>query len=177
MKSALFLCLSVLLASACSPKHAAEVPRNGAAGLAVVANPPWPATPVIPEIKSGPLRNQLDATQISVLSRQGLAGDATSAQLLMRLYAEKHETALYEKWLQIAAENDDRMAMGIVALGLQKAGGEENCLRAKAWYERDLRLAGSRGELVDATTVALQGLAAAWEDCIQGGTWDTYSDK
>jgi hypothetical protein len=177
MKSALYLCLSLLLVGACSPKHSSQATPVGAAKTAVVANPPWPTTAVIPKLQPGPLRNQLDASQISTLSRQGLGGDATSARLLMRLYAEQRDTVLYEKWLQIAAENDDPMAMGIVALGLQKAGGEENCLRAKAWYERDLRLSSLTGEPVSATTVNLQTLAASWEDCIQGGTWDAYSDK
>ena len=175
MKSASYVCLSVLLFSACSPERTSESAPSGVPETAVVANPPWPASAVIPKLQSGHLRNQLDASQISVLSRQGLAGDATSASLLMRLYAEQRDTVLYDKWLQIAAENGDPMAMGIKALDLEKAGGEENCLRAKAWHEHTLRQARSGDGFVDAPTANLQALAASWDECVMRGAADTDS--
>ena len=133
---------------------------------------PWPTTAQIPRWDSSrPLSDQVSAAELEKLKRQAWGGDADSGYLVM-LYFEglPHPSSQdIDTWVQIAAENGSGAAASILAANLMNLGGEQNCLRAKFWFERAADLEG--GNRSAATTIKqdLGDLAEHWAGCIERG--------
>lgn len=164
--------LLVVTLSACAPqsRSASEIADGQ---MASIANAPWPTQMFIPAITmSKPLDQQLDVNTLGRLARQAYAGDPISANILTRYYGSpgvnKHDESAM--WLEIAAENGDPMAANELAAKFSELGGESNCLRAKFWGERALRLELESGAEVTPTNLTnLVVLADNWSQCVARG--------
>jgi len=163
--------LGAVIVAGCSD-HSLEKSgeRNHADIAALIPNAPWPTNVRVPAIKAQSVREQISEEELGRLEKQALAGDAASANIVMRYHGEfgGANPLLATKWRKFAAENGDVMAMGLEANALTSAGGEENCLRAKSWYERALLIQQSEGSSTEALLANLVGLAENWQRCLSG---------
>jgi hypothetical protein len=139
--------------------------------LAQIPSPPWPTAKVPVEDNSRGKPLQLDEAARHVLARQALAGDEGSAFKLSLYYALMSPPDLVERqrWLTIAAENGNLYAMGSLASLLEKSGGDQNCLRAKYWQERALRVEMAAHGDAQTQFANLLGLAQTWQRCVARG--------
>ena len=167
--SLIFLLLAV--ASGCTkgndatPSEPAIVPFD-------LPSSPWPKAYVLPTILPGPLSKQLGEADVSRLTIQAYAGDPASAWLLRQYYASFTPTPseTVSDWELLAAENGDKSGASFYAARLEALGGEQNCLRAKFWYERAFAYSMSSGAAEDVSIRAnLESLAQNWQMCLNRG--------
>jgi hypothetical protein len=134
---------------------------------------PWPTKVAIPQWNSSRrVSDQLSTAQVAQLKRQAWGGDPASAYLLHLYYVDLPSASREDSvtWLHIAAENGHGVAASNLASYFQRLGGEQNCLRAKFWYERAIeRLADNPGAATAIKNMNLAELAESWEGCLERG--------
>jgi TPR repeat protein len=133
---------------------------------------PWPTMSDSPKRDPNrPLSWQLSATQLNQLRRQAWGGDPQSALLLMQYFEDASSSSGHEVevWRQTAAENGSGVAAAMLASSLMGLGGEQNCLRAKFWFERAAQLDAHNPAAVTTTKANLEVLGEGWEGCLERG--------
>jgi len=169
--------LCTLMVSSCNSKKHTD---DADIALAAISNHPSHTQVVIPAITANkPLQEQVTTDDLHRLEQQAYGGDPLSANLLMQYYAQPatSQAAQVLKWRQIAAENGDSMAAGLVASDLSRKGGEERCLRAKFWEERALRINLERSGEVSPTNISnLEVLASDWDKCVARGSVESDAE-
>ena len=136
------------------------------------AGRPWPIRMEIPHWDSTrPLSGQLGPSQLAQLKRQGWGGDASSAYLMMLYFEDLAPGGSkdVDTWVQIAAENGSGPAASVLASRLVSLGGEQNCLRAKFWFEKAALLVSDNPDAVATIKLNLADLAGNWAGCLERG--------